>query len=65
MSPLQLPNQLACGCAAILPTSAASAGEDFAFVQKVYAALYPANPAFTSADVLEVTKGEAPRGREG
>jgi hypothetical protein len=39
--------------------------EDFAFVQKVYAALYPANPAFTSADVLEVTKREAPRGREG
>jgi spore coat polysaccharide biosynthesis protein SpsF len=39
--------------------------EDFAFVQKVYAALYPANPAFTSADVLEVTTGEAPRGREG
>ena len=27
--------------------------EDFAFVTAVYAALYPANPAFTSEDVLE------------
>jgi len=27
--------------------------EDFAFVTAVYAALYPANPAFTSDDVLE------------
>ncbi len=27
--------------------------EDFAFVTKVYAALYPANPAFTSEDVLD------------
>ncbi len=26
---------------------------DFAFVTKVYAALYPANPAFTSEDVLD------------
>ena len=39
--------------------------EDFAFVTRVYAALYPANPAFTSEDVLRVTKEEAPRGREG
>jgi len=27
--------------------------EDFAFVTAVYAALYPANPAFTSEDVLD------------
>jgi spore coat polysaccharide biosynthesis protein SpsF len=27
--------------------------EDFAFVTKVYTALYPANPAFTSEDVLD------------
>ena len=26
--------------------------EDFSFVERVYAALYPANPAFTSADIL-------------
>jgi spore coat polysaccharide biosynthesis protein SpsF len=26
--------------------------EDFSFVERVYAALYPANPAFTSAEVM-------------
>jgi spore coat polysaccharide biosynthesis protein SpsF len=26
--------------------------EDFSFVERVYAALYTANPAFTSADIL-------------
>jgi spore coat polysaccharide biosynthesis protein SpsF len=27
---------------------------DFAFVERVYAALYPGNPAFTSADILSL-----------
>jgi spore coat polysaccharide biosynthesis protein SpsF len=39
--------------------------EDFAFVSRVYAALYPANPAFTSDDVIRLTAGDPSRGREG
>jgi spore coat polysaccharide biosynthesis protein SpsF len=39
--------------------------EDFAFVERVYRALYPANPAFTSADILRLTANDPPRGREG
>jgi spore coat polysaccharide biosynthesis protein SpsF len=39
--------------------------EDFAFAARVYRALYPRNPAFTSADILELTAGDPPRGREG
>jgi spore coat polysaccharide biosynthesis protein SpsF len=39
--------------------------EDFAFVSRVYAALYPDNPAFTSEDVIRLTAGDPPRGREG
>ncbi|HET9159674.1 MAG TPA: glycosyltransferase family protein [Caulobacteraceae bacterium] len=39
--------------------------EDFAFVSRVYQALYPANPAFTSQDVLILTGDDPPRGREG
>jgi spore coat polysaccharide biosynthesis protein SpsF len=39
--------------------------EDFAFVTRVYEALYPANPAFTSDDVIRLTAGEPSRGREG
>lgn len=39
--------------------------EDLAFVEKVYAALYPQNPAFTSDDVLGLLGGEPRRGREG
>ena len=38
---------------------------DFAFVSRVYEALYPLNPAFTSDDVLRLTAGDPPRGREG
>jgi spore coat polysaccharide biosynthesis protein SpsF len=39
--------------------------EDFAFVERVYRALYPANPAFTSEDILRLTADDPPRGREG
>jgi spore coat polysaccharide biosynthesis protein SpsF len=39
--------------------------EDFAFVERVYRSLYPANPAFTSADILQLTAADPPRGREG
>jgi spore coat polysaccharide biosynthesis protein SpsF len=39
--------------------------EDFAFVERVYAALYPRNRAFTSEDVVELTRNDPPRGREG
>ena len=39
--------------------------EDFAFVERVYGALYRANPAFTSEDVLKLTADDPPRGREG
>jgi spore coat polysaccharide biosynthesis protein SpsF len=39
--------------------------QDFEFVEQVYRALYRANPAFTSADILALTVGDAPRGREG
>lgn len=39
--------------------------EDFAFVTRVYEALYPANPAFTSDDVLRLTAADPQRGREG
>lgn len=39
--------------------------EDFAFVDKVYLALYAQNPAFTSEDVVRATIADVPRGREG
>lgn len=39
--------------------------QDFAFVERIYRALYPANPAFTSEDVLRLTANDAARGREG
>jgi len=39
--------------------------EDFAFVERVYRALYAENPAFSSADVLQLTADDPPRGREG
>jgi len=39
--------------------------EDFAFVEQVYAALYPANPAFLSKDVAQLTADDPQRGREG
>jgi spore coat polysaccharide biosynthesis protein SpsF len=39
--------------------------EDFAFVERVYQSLYPANPNFTSADVVRVSAPWPARGREG
>lgn len=39
--------------------------EDFAFVEQVYDALYPHNPAFTSEDILRLGEGLSQRGREG
>lgn len=39
--------------------------EDFAFVTRVYQALYPSNPAFGSEDVLALTRDDPVRGREG
>jgi len=39
--------------------------EDFAFVDHVYAALYPTNPAFLSKDVAQLTADDPQRGREG
>ncbi|MDB5438500.1 MAG: acylneuraminate cytidylyltransferase [Caulobacteraceae bacterium] len=39
--------------------------EDFAFVTRVYQALYPANPAFSSEDVVALTRDDPVRGREG
>lgn len=39
--------------------------DDFAFVTRVYEALWPKNPAFTSNDVLKLTAADPPRGREG
>jgi spore coat polysaccharide biosynthesis protein SpsF len=39
--------------------------QDFAFVNRVYEALYPVNPAFTSDDVVRLTASDPPRGREG
>lgn len=39
--------------------------EDFAFVERVYGALYPQNPAFMSQDVARLTQGDPARGREG
>ena len=39
--------------------------DDFAFVTRVYEALYPGNAAFTSDDVVRLTAGDPPRGREG
>lgn len=34
--------------------------EDYAFVSRVYDALYAANPAFTSEDVLRLTRAQVP-----
>lgn len=39
--------------------------EDYAFAARVYDALYPVNPAFTSEDVARLTADDPPRGREG
>ena len=39
--------------------------EDFAFVERVYAALYPAKPAFLSKDVARLTANDPPRPRDG
>lgn len=39
--------------------------EDFAFVERVYEALYPANPAFLSKDIARLTADGSQRGREG
>jgi spore coat polysaccharide biosynthesis protein SpsF len=39
--------------------------EDFDFVERVYRELYPANPAFTSEDVVQLTGDWPERGREG
>lgn len=39
--------------------------EDYAFAARVYDALYPVNPTFNSEDVVRLTEGDAPRGREG
>ena len=38
---------------------------DFAFVERVYAALYPGDPAFTSDDVVRLTANDTLPGREG
>jgi spore coat polysaccharide biosynthesis protein SpsF len=39
--------------------------EDFAFVERVYQALYPTNPAFLSEDVARLTQNDPPRPRDG
>lgn len=39
--------------------------EDFAFVERVYAALYPTKPDFRSEDVARLTMKDPQRGREG
>lgn len=39
--------------------------EDFEFVERVYRELYPANPAFTSEDIVNLTKDWPQRGRDG
>lgn len=39
--------------------------EDYAFAARVYDALYPVNPNFTSEDVARLTANDPPRGREG